>query len=282
MSAKKEKQEEEQVERRFNLGIIRDLVESTGIGNAVETMLPKDVIMSIITTPFKAMSVWFEIWRDKNRELKDLWAWCVADSILITLLTLKFGNPGDAIIITTLYAATLAVITDQYGLQVIVKLKTFLLESDSLDIKESFTKRFMGDDDDEDFDEDELVSEVKETESDTDSYEETHEEGVENIAPASAIHEPLVKKELKIEMEPVVKPVLAMSIDNASKVNDCNEYSGNEERNNESEYEEDYYEDEEEPEEVQEKATTIAGIPIGVIQMSNKYPPVPPMPKPKL
>ena len=276
MSAKKEMQEE-QGERRFSLGIIKDLVESTGIGNVVETMLPKDVLISIITTPFKAMSVWFEIWRDKNRELKDLWAWCVADSILITLLTLKFGNPGDAIIITILYATTLAVITDQYGLQVIVKLKTFLLESDNLDIKESFTKRFMGDDDDEDFDEDELVSEVKETGSDTDSDEETHEEGIENIAPASAIHEPLVKKELKIEMEPVVKPVLAMSIDNASKVNDCDEYSGNE-----GEYEEDYYEDEEEPEEVQEKATTIAGIPIEVIQMSNKYPPVPPMQKSKL
>ena len=281
MSAKKEMQEE-QGERRFNLSIIRDIVESTGIGNAVENMLPKDIVVSIITTPFKAMSVWFEIWRDKNRELKDLWAWCVADSILITLLTLKFGNPGDAIIITLLYATTLAVITDQYGLQVIVKLKTFLLESDNLDIKESFTKRFMGDDDDEDFDEDELVSEVKETESDTDSDEETHEEGIENIAPTSTIHETLVKKELKIEMEPVVKPVLAMSIDNASKVNDCDEYSGNEESGNEGEYEEDYYEDEEEPEEVQEKATTIAGIPIEVIQMSNKYPPVPPMPKPKL
>ena len=276
MSAKKEMQEE-QGERRFSLGIIKDLVESTGIGNVVETMLPKDVLISIITTPFKAMSVWFEIWRDKNRELKDLWAWCVADSILITLLTLKFGNPGDAIIITILYATTLAVITDQYGLQVIVKLKTFLLESDNLDIKESFTKRFMGDDDDEDFDEDELVSEVKETGSDTDSDEETHEEGIENIAPASAIHEPLVKKELKIEMEPVVKPVLAMSIDNTHKVNECDEYSGND-----GEYEEDCYEDEEEPEEAQEKATTIAGIPIEVIQMSNKYPPVPPMPKPKL
>ena len=281
MSTKKEMQEVQE-KRRFNLSIIRDIVESTGIGNAVETMLPKDVVVSIITTPFKAMSVWFEIWRDKNRELKDLWAWCVADSILITLLTLKFGNPGDAIIITILYATTLAVITDQYGLQVIVKLKTFLLESDNLDIKESFTKRFMGDDDDEDFDEDELVSEVKETGSDADSDEETHEEDIENIVPTSTIQETLVKKELKIEMEPVVKPVLAMSIDNVSKVNDCDEYSGNEERVNEGEYEEGYYKDEEEPEEVQEKATTIAGIPIEVIQMSNKYPPVPPMPKPKL
>ena len=282
MSTKKEMQEEQE-KRRFNLSIIRDIVESTGIGNAVETMLPKDVVVSIITTPFKAMSVWFEIWRDKNRELKDLWAWCVADSILITLLTLKFGNPGDAIIITILYATTLAVITDQYGLQVIVKLKTFLLESDNLDIKESFTKRFMGDDDDDDdFDEDELVSEVKETGSDTDSDEETHEEDIENIVPTSTIQETLVKKELKIEMEPVVKPVLAMSIDNVSKVNDCDEYSGNEERVNEGEYEEGYYKDEEKPEDVQEKATTIAGIPIEVIQMSNKYPPVPPMPKPKL
>ena len=281
MSTKKEMQEVQE-KRRFNLSIIRDIVESTGIGNAVETMLPKDVVVSIITTPFKAMSVWFEIWRDKNRELKDLWAWCVADSILITLLTLKFGNPGDAIIITILYATTLAVITDQYGLQVIVKLKTFLLESDNLDIKESFTKRFMGDDDDEDFDEDELVSEVKETGSDADSDEETHEEDIENIVPTSTIQETLVKKELKIEMEPVVKPVLAMSIDNVSKVNDCDEYSGNEERVNEGEYEEGYYKDEEEPEEVQENATTIAGIPIEVIQMSNKYPPVPPMPKPKL
>ena len=282
MSTKKEMQEVQE-KRRFNLSIIRDIVESTGIGNAVETMLPKDVVVSIITTPFKAISVWFEIWRDKNRELKDLWAWCVADSILITLLTLKFGNPGDAIIITILYATTLAVITDQYGLQVIVKLKTFLLESDNLDIKESFTKRFMGDDDDDDdFDEDELVSEVKETGSDADSDEETHEEDIENIVPTSTIQETLVKKELKIEMEPVVKPVLAMSIDNTHKVNECDEYSGNEEIGNDGEYEEDCYEDEEEPEEVQEKATTIAGIPIEVIQMSNKYPLVPPMPKPKL
>ena len=142
MSTKKEMQEGQE-ERRFNLSIIRDIVESTGIGNVVETMLPKDIVISIITTQFKAMSVWFEIWRDKNRELKDLWAWCVADSILITLLTLKFGNPGDAIIITILYATTLAVITDQYGLQVIVKLKTFLLESDSLDIKKSFTSVWL-------------------------------------------------------------------------------------------------------------------------------------------
>ena len=281
MSAKKEMQEE-QGERRFSLGIIRDLVESTGIGNVVETMLPKDIVISIITTPFKAMSVWFEIWRDKNRELKDLWAWCVADSILITLLTLKFGNPGDAIIITILYATTLAVITDQYGLQVIVKLKTFLLESDSLDIKESFTKRFMGDDDDEDFDEDELVSEVKGTETDEDSGLEINEENVEDVVLKTSTTEQLVKKELKIEMEPVVKPVLAMSIGNASTVDNYGEYSGNEESGNDGEYEEDYYEDEEEPEEVQEKATTIAGIPIEVIQMSNKYPPVPPMPKSKL
>ena len=48
-------------------------------------------------------------------------------------------------------------------------------------------------------------------------------------------------------MEPVVKPVLAMSIDSANKVNECDEYSGNEESGNDEEYEEDYYEDEEEP-----------------------------------
>lgn len=296
-----------------SLGVIYDFIDSWGIGKSISKALPREIPLLIIMTPFKALSIWTEIIREKNRELRTMWAWTIANCILIMLLSLKFKNPGDALIVTISLFITMLVITNHYGLDVVDKIKAIITENEEVDVVELLLSKFLSNEESYDEPDDDLFEDPDESEYDDDVIEVKDETDTREINKRTPSHahstsndklnnenryqkpvksvdsksdKKVVKKELKIEIEPVIKESLAMNLipralDSEDEyVNDL-EYNFQDDDYMEIDDIGNMYEKtstgETEHEEVQ-RDFSIAGIPISDLQKSSELPKIPSFP----
>ena len=161
------------------VGGISDSLRLDSLYDFLENPQMKEVFINILNTPFKALKVWIDIFTEKNRELNSLWAWVLADGIFLLILSIKFKNPGDSIIVLIIYTVIMCVISEVYGSKILLKFKAFMNDDSNpiLSIIKSASGKYDSKDD-IDLIHDEIYTEPNENY--VDSEDEEVEEETEN------------------------------------------------------------------------------------------------------